>query len=134
MPLILDGSKESLLESLKIIEHFGNISRLRLNDKKTEALWIGARADWDFELCPEKDFKWPKKKVRALGVWLSKDTDITISLNYKDKRENIKLIMGCWKLRRLGLLGKITILKASIHFFSSSNTSYSNKGDKCDVL
>ena len=33
--LILDGSKESLLESLKIIEHFGNISGLRLNDKKT---------------------------------------------------------------------------------------------------
>ena len=55
--LILDGSEESLLESLKIIEHFGNISGLRLNDKKTDALWIGARADWDFKLCPETDFK-----------------------------------------------------------------------------
>ena len=82
---ILDGSEESLLESLKIIEHFSNISGLSLNDKKTEALWIGARADWDFKLCPEKDFKWPKKEVRALGVWLSTDPDITISLNYKDK-------------------------------------------------
>ena len=28
--------------------------------------------------------------------------------------EKIKLIMGCWKLRRLGLLGKITILKSLI--------------------
>ena len=55
-----------------------------------------------------------KKKVRALGVWLSTDSDMTISLNYKDKMEKIKLIMGCWKLRRLGLLGKITILKSLI--------------------
>ena len=123
--LILDGSEESLLESLKIIDYFGNISGLRLNSKKTEALWIGASADWDFKLCPQKDFKWPKKKVRALGVWLSTDPDVTISLNYKDKTEKIKLILGCWKLRRLGLLGKITVLKkshsftTSIHFLSS---------------
>ena len=45
---------------------------------------------------------------------MSTDPDITISLNYKDKMEKIKLIMGCWKLRRLGLLGKITILKGLI--------------------
>ena len=30
--------------------------------KKTEALWIGASTDCDFKLCPQKDFKWPKKK------------------------------------------------------------------------
>ena len=83
--LILDGSEESL----KIIEHFGNISGLRLKDKKTEALWIGARVNWDFKLCPEKNFKWPEKKVRALGIWLSTDPDATISLNYKQKIEKI---------------------------------------------
>ena len=80
-----------------------------------------------------------EKKVRALGVWLSTDPDVTISLNYKEKMEKIKMIMGCWKLRRLGLLGKITVLKshsftASIYFFPSSNTLYGNKGDKCNVL
>ena len=62
--LILDGSEESLLESLKIIDHFSNISGLRINSKKTEALWIGKCTDWDFKLCPEKDFNfqshsWP---------------------------------------------------------------------------
>ena len=40
--LILDGSEESLLEPLKIIEHFGNISGLRLND--------GPRCNYIFEL------------------------------------------------------------------------------------
>lgn len=64
--LILDGFEESLLESLKIIHHFGNISGHRLNSKKTEALWIGARAEWDFKLCPENYFKWPKKKCQSV--------------------------------------------------------------------
>ena len=64
--LILDGSEESLVESLKIIDYFGNISALRLHSRKTEALWIGASADWDFKLCPQKDFKWPKKKSQSV--------------------------------------------------------------------
>ena len=40
--LILDGSRESLLSSLAMLDDFSKVSGLRLNDKKTEALWIGA--------------------------------------------------------------------------------------------
>ena len=70
-----------------------------------------------------------EKKVRELGVWLSTDPDLTISLNYKDKIEKIKLILGCWKLRRLGLLGKITVLKSLIasrlaYIFSPLETNH----------
>ena len=35
--LILDGSEKSFLEALKIIESFGNIFGLKLNNSKTEA-------------------------------------------------------------------------------------------------
>ena len=41
--LILDGSEESFLESVILIETFRSISSLRLNIKKTEALWIGSK-------------------------------------------------------------------------------------------
>ena len=87
--LILDGSKESFLESVILIETFGNISGLRLNIKKTEALWIGSKKDCDLKLLPEKDFKWPKQKVKALGVWLSTDSNIIISLNYNEKLKKL---------------------------------------------
>ena len=75
-----------------------------------------------------------KKKVRALWVWLSTDPDLTISLNYKDKIEKIKLILGCWKLRRLGLLGKITVLKSLIasqlvYIFSPLETNHTTIKD-----
>ena len=55
--LILDGSEESFLESVILIETFGNISGLRLYIKKTEALWIGSKKECDLQLLPEKDFK-----------------------------------------------------------------------------
>ncbi|CAH3118450.1 unnamed protein product, partial [Porites lobata] len=38
--LILDGTEESVRASLLLIEAFGNISGLRLNNENTEALWI----------------------------------------------------------------------------------------------
>ena len=79
--LILDGSEKSFLEALRMIDLFGNVSGLKLNYSKTEALWTDSNSDSDFKLCPEKNFKWPHKKVKALGVWLSKDPDLTVSLN-----------------------------------------------------
>ena len=51
--LILDGAKESFLESLLLIDVFGNISGLKLNYKETEALWIGSVTDCKHKLCPE---------------------------------------------------------------------------------
>ena len=71
--LILDGSERSLTEALGILESFSKVSGLRLNAKKTEALWIGSCAGRDEKLVPERNFNWQKTKVKALGVWLSID-------------------------------------------------------------
>ena len=38
--LILDGSRESLVASLAMLDDFSKVSGLKLNDKKMEALWI----------------------------------------------------------------------------------------------
>ena len=43
--LILDGSEESFKASLTLIEAFGKMSGLKLNDRKTEALWIGSKTN-----------------------------------------------------------------------------------------
>ena len=40
--LILDGSEESFLEALNMIEGFGNISGLKVNSSKTEPFWTGS--------------------------------------------------------------------------------------------
>jgi len=40
--LILEGSKEFLIATLQVLEDVSKISGLRLNDNKTEALWISS--------------------------------------------------------------------------------------------
>ena len=90
------------------------ISGLRLNASKTEALWIGSKIGQEKISVPEKDFKWPKYKVKTLGLWLSTDPDLANTLNYKEKTEKIRKLLSCWKYRRLTLLGKITVLKSLI--------------------
>ena len=73
----LDGSNEAFTSSLQVLDDFRKISGLKLNDKKTEILWIAANKGSGVILCPEKDFKWVKKKVKALGVWFSTNPEET---------------------------------------------------------
>ena len=50
--------------------------------------------------------------MRTLGLWLSTDPNLAVSLNYNEMFEKIRKILSCWKFRRLTLLGKITVLKS----------------------
>ena len=54
--LILDGSIVSFSTSLQILDLFSEIYGLRLNNRKTVALWIGANTQKETNLGPEKDF------------------------------------------------------------------------------
>ena len=58
--------------------------------------------------------KWPKEKVKSLGLWISTNPELSASLNYSEKLEKVKEILRCWKYRRLTLLGKITVIKALV--------------------
>ena len=85
--------KGSLSDALRVLESFGKVLGLRLNSKKTEALWIGACAGKREKLCPEKDFNWLDTKVKVLGVWLSTDPEITTKFNFFEKnRKNEELL------------------------------------------
>ena len=55
------GSIEYFEESLRLKDLFGEVSGLRLNYVKTDALWIGENI--------YSDLKWAKGKIKALGVW-----------------------------------------------------------------
>ena len=112
--LILDGSNEAFTSSLQVLDDFRKISGLKLNDKKTEVLWIGDNKGSGVILCPEKDFKWVKKKVKALGVWFSTNPEEVTSVNFSEKQVKITNCLSCWENRRLSLMGNITVLKSLI--------------------
>ena len=97
--LILDGSRVSFTNSLQLLDLFGKFSGLRLNNKKTELMWIGANAGKEVDFCPEKGFKWAKDRVQALGVWLSTNPEITVEANYSERLTKVRNSLSCWELR-----------------------------------
>ena len=77
--LILNGSEQYFKISQSLIEAFGKISGLRLNDRKTGALWIGSKTNSNKKFFAPKKLQMAKGKVKALGVWFATDQDIAIS-------------------------------------------------------
>ena len=121
--LILDGHQRSLATSLKLLDLFSEISGLRLNQKITKSSvdWCKCRQWGKAETDPSK---WITDKVKTLGVWLSTDPQLMMKANYQDKFTKIKASLGCWELRRLGLRGKITVLKSLIIYQSPLLTDH----------
>ena len=111
--LILDGSQDSLSAALNVLDDFGEVSGLKLNSKKTEALWIGSNSGRNETLAPERNFRWQKDKAKSPGIWFAMDPDNTVFLNYKEKLEKIRTILSNWKYRRLTLTGKISAKELS---------------------
>ena len=82
--------------ALQDLEQFGSISGLRLNNKKTEVLWIASKTGCNEVFCPEKNLKWVNK-VKALGVWISTDSEASIKANYAEKIEKAQNVLSSWK-------------------------------------
>jgi len=87
------------------------LSGLKVNYEKTEALWIGSFKNRTDKLEINQNIKWSSRKVKALGVWFSISKEEAVMPNYQEKKEKISKILYCWQLRRLTLLGKVTVIK-----------------------
>ena len=66
--ILLDGTEQSLRESLQILSKFYKLSGFKINEEKTRAIWIGAKSNSNTKLC--KDFKldWTQGPVKILRV------------------------------------------------------------------
>ena len=110
--LILDGTDISAKHSLGLLDSFAEISGLKVNYEKTEALWIGSLRLQNRRIELNKNILWSFCKVNALGVWVSTIKEESAMLNFQEKKEKISKIIENWQFRRLTLLGKITVIKS----------------------
>ena len=109
--LILHGTKPSIERSFLLLDIFAKLSGLKVNYEKTEALWIGSCKNRTDKLAIKQNIKWTFRKVKSLGVWFSTSVEEAAMLNYQEKKEKISKILNSWQVRRLTLLGKITVIK-----------------------
>ena len=110
--LILDGADNSVKHSLNLLDSFAELSGLKVNYEKTEALWIGSLCLQGRTIETNKNITWSFHKVKALGVWFSTIKEESAMLNFQEKSEKISKIIENWQFRRLTLLGKITVIKS----------------------
>lgn len=109
--LILDGSKASLVNTLKVLKFYASISGLVVNVEKTKVVWIGSKKNSLDKLCPEDNLDWVRE-FTVLGIKFSVTLQDMILLNYSDKIVQIKNLLLQWSKRNLTPIGKIAVIKS----------------------
>ena len=83
-----------------------------INCKKTEIMNIGPNKNYIRELLPHKGFKWKTNSIKMLGVNLRKDKQELFLSNFADQFQSMLSTLKRWSNRRMGLRGKIAIVKS----------------------
>ena len=102
-------SKEELEIVLNIINRFSNISQLKINKNKTEAMWLGSNKNSMEEY---GGIRW-NKRLKILGIIFQNDTPASdINENWTKRIEKVETIINRWSKRNLNISGKICIIKS----------------------
>ena len=111
--LTLNGTKEDLQSSLKILGDFEEMSNLKINITKTHVIWIGKNRACKKQLMPEHKLNWVSEGYsRYLGIDFSVNLVEMVNHNYTEKIKDIKRQIISWSKRTLTVLGRITVVKS----------------------
>ena len=81
--VILDGSEESLNETLLELEWFKKISGLKIIFSKTQVIWIGSKKYSSDSLCENWNLSWGKTTLTVLGINFDVDISKITKINYE---------------------------------------------------
>ena len=107
---LISKDTNSLKFSLQIIGSFGSISGLRLNKKKTKAMWIGS-SKHKKKKNKILAFHRIKETIKILGVHLSYNADKNNDANFFSKIRKMKTKLNLWQTRDLTPFGKLVLAK-----------------------
>ena len=111
----------SVEKASNIIGNVGKIAGLRLNVKKTKAIWLGK---WANKKSNPLKIKWMHSPVKILGVHFSYNEINNNGLNFNLKLRKLQTKLDMWRARDLTLFGRVLIIKSLglsqiIHSFSN---------------
>ncbi len=114
--LFLDGSENSMNSAFHTLDIFANISGLKVNIEKTQAVWIGSKKHSNDKICNEVHVKWVKamETFKTLGIIFSTNLPNMIETNYDDVMASIRKLIHSWSRRNLTVLGRVTVVKSLI--------------------
>ena len=107
--LYLNNEQELQLAFL-ILNEFGSLSGLRLNQSKSEGLWLGSLKHLQLN-CSKFGIKWPSQ-IKYLGIYVGHDKVHNDYKNWDVKIQRLEQILETWSKRDLSLIGRVQIIKS----------------------
>ena len=104
----MERSVKSVKEFISLITKFGEVSGLKINTQKTEALWLG-------DVSPFKlpnNIKWSNKPIKVLGAYIGWNLQEANRLTISKKVIDMRKMLFSWKHRKLTLNGRVLMLKS----------------------
>ena len=103
----------SFNNALVLYDLFENVSGLKVNREKTDAIWLGK---WKMKNEKIGNVRWklyPNNKFKILGVtFCTTEPVILLDENVNDRFLKCEKIMKMWSMRSLTVFGKVTLIKS----------------------
>ena len=90
-----------------LLDRFGEISGLKLNEEKTEVYWLGSFHDSPEDIGIDK----VNKPMKILGIYFTYNWQKFQGLNFENIIKSIKKSINAWQWRNFTLIGRIQIIK-----------------------
>ena len=100
---------ESLKENITIINKFAAISGLKLNKKKTKAIWIGSQKN---NKTKPLAIDITNEPTKTLGIYISYNRNKNNDQNFFIKIQKMETKLNVWLSRDLTLMGRTLLVKA----------------------
>ena len=99
---------EQCFFSLKgLLDRFGEISGLKLNEEKTEVYWFGSFHDSPEDIGIDN----VNKPMKILRIYFTYNWQKFQELNFENIIKSIQKSINAWRRRNLTLIGRIQIIK-----------------------
>ena len=100
---------ESLKEVLDFMSTFHQSSGLKLNKGKSEAMWIGSKADC---MLKPLGLRWPSTPIKCLGIYCHSDLERATGDNFVERVKKLKNVLNMWSQRKISLKGKVAVIRS----------------------
>ncbi len=98
---------DSVKETINVIKCFLLCAGLKINVENNQAIYIDILSSSDYF---SRGLSWIKTPIETLGIVITDKEDNIYKHNFHQKILTLKFTLNVWKLRKLSLKGKITVL------------------------
>ena len=114
MILYTENPKDSIRKLLELISKLSNVAGYKINTQKSFAFLYTNNEKSEREIKESIPFITATKRIKYLGIYLSKETKELYTENYKTLMEEIKDNINRWKDIPCSWVGRINIVKMTI--------------------